>query len=315
MGRDEQRYRDAERALWASVGLDEPPAERRLRLARCDAEVRIQEVGPADGPPIVFVHGASNAGTSWAALAARLPGWRCLLVDRPGCGLSPPLGRRMDDVTSLGRFADDLVVDVLDALALDRAQVVGTSLGGYFALRATAAHPSRIDRLVVLAWTFGAPAASAPLVMRVATQPVLGRVTTRIPPTEGMVRSMLRQIGLRGAVDSGRFGPVEIAWFLALLRHTPTMRNEIDAMPRLMTMRGFNQSTLLAADLLARIEAPTLFLWGDDDPMGGEAYARPFAALVPGASLELLAGAGHAPWIDDPDGVAQRVAAFLTAPS
>jgi pimeloyl-ACP methyl ester carboxylesterase len=304
---NEDSYRRAERALWESVGAN--PTEQRLVLARTGATVRIQEVG--DGEPVIFVHGASNGGTSWASLAARLNGFRCVLVDRPGCGLSPRLEPGLADMSRLGTFADALVVDVLDAIGVTRAHVVGTSFGGYFALRAAAAHPERIGRVVTLSWSFGAPMVSTPLVMRIAMQPFLGRAVTKIPPTQRMARSMLKQIGLRHAVESGRFGPVEMAWFMSLLRDTETMRNEIDTMPRVVTMRGFNDETRLAPSLLGRVTSPTYLLWGEDDPMGGVEIAREFASNLPNAELELMRGAGHAPWMDDPDHVADRVRSFL----
>jgi pimeloyl-ACP methyl ester carboxylesterase len=293
--------------LWASVGAQ--PTERSLTLSRSGATVRIQEVGA--GPLTVFVHGASNAGASWASLVARLGDLRCVLLDRPGCGLSPPLNEPLADMTRFARFADDLVVDVLDALEVADASVVGTSFGGYFALRAAAAHPDRITKVVELGWTFGAPVESTPLVMRIATQPFLGRLMMRIRPTERMVRSMLKQVGLRHAVESGSFGDVEMAWFLALLRHTNTMRNEIDASPRIMTMRGFNDKTLLPSSLLAQVTAPACFIWGEQDPFGRPALARTFTDQFPDARLELMPNAGHAPWIDDPDHVARRVDEFL----
>lgn len=304
---NEDRYRQAESALWESVGAH--PTERRVTLERTGATVRLQEVG--EGRPVVFVHGASNGGTSWASLAARLDGFRCILIDRPGCGLSPRLTRGLTDMTRLGAFADDLVVDVLDAIGLVDAHVIGTSFGGYFALRSAAAHPDRINRLVALSWSFGAPMESTPLVMRIAMQPFLGRLATKIRPNERMARSMLKQIGLRHAVESGRFGPVEMTWFLSLMRDTDTMRNEIDAAPRVVTMRGFNDDTLLPPSLLAKVEAPAYFLWGEDDPMGGAEVAREFVRNCPNAELEIMPGAGHAPWMDDPDHVAERVGAFL----
>lgn len=302
-----QRYRQAEQALWQSVGVQ--PSERVLRLDRTGAVVRIQEVG--EGEPVVFVHGASNGGTSWASLASRLGGFRCVLVDRPGCGLSPRLESSLGDMAALGAFADDLVVDVLDALDVRTAHVVGTSFGGYFVLRAAAAHPDRIDRVVTLSWSFGAPVTSTPLVMRVAMHPVLRRMATRVPVSERMARSMLKQIGLRRAVESGTFGPVEMRWFLSLLGDTDTMRNEIDAAPRMVTMRGFNHDTLLTPALLAQVASPTYLLWGEEDPMGGAEIAREFAALLPDVRLEVMAEAGHAPWMDDPDHVVERVGAFL----
>ena len=304
---DEQRYRQAEATLWEAENAR--PSERPLDLERSGATIRVQEVGTGD--PVVFIHGASNGGSSWASLAARLEGFRCILLDRPGCGLSPPLRCRLTDMTQLGSFADGLIVDVLDALGIEEAHVIGTSFGGYFALRAAAAHPDRIVDVVTLSWSFGAPVAATPAVMRVAMLPVLGRLAARFPPNERTARLMLKQIGLRHALESGRFGAVEMAWFLSLLRDTDTMRNEIEATPRVVTLRGFNEDTLLSPSLLAQVECPVYLLWGEDDPMGGAEIARRFAAQLPDADLELLPDAGHTPWMDDPDHVAERVGAFL----
>ena len=89
---DEARYREAERRLWASVGVI--PTEQRVRLERTGLTVRVQEVG--QGPAVVLIHGASNSGASWAGLVARLDGFRCLLLDRPGCGLSDPQASPFD---------------------------------------------------------------------------------------------------------------------------------------------------------------------------------------------------------------------------
>lgn len=122
MATNEARYRDAERRLWESVGV--VPTEQRIHLARTEVTVRIQEVG--EGPAVVFVHGGTVNGTSWAPLVARLEGFRCVMLDRPGCGLSDPLSTGFDDVQRLGTFADALVVDVLDALELDTAHVAAT---------------------------------------------------------------------------------------------------------------------------------------------------------------------------------------------
>jgi 2-hydroxy-6-oxonona-2,4-dienedioate hydrolase len=305
---NEDRYRRTERDLWRSLGAQ--PAEQCVALERTGMRVRLQEIG--EGPTVIFIHGASNGATSWAPLAARLQDFHCVLLDRPGCGLSPRLKARLNNMSRLGSFADALIVDVLDALAVSKAHLVGTSFGGYFALRTAAAHRERVNRIVLLGWSFGAPAARAPFMMRVATRPVLGRVLTKVPVNERMLRAMLKQIGLRQAVETGRFGPTEIAWFQSLLRDTDTMRNEIDASPRIMSMRGFNEETLLTPSLLSSVEAPTYLLWGEDDPMGGAEIAREFSTRLPSAELDVMPHAGHAPWIDDPEFVARRVAAFLS---
>lgn len=152
---NEVRYREAERRLWQSVGVT--PTEQRVQLGRTGITVRVQEVG--QGPAVVLLHGTSNSGASWAPLVARLDGFRCVVLDRPGCGLSEPLVTRFDDLERLGTFADTLVIDLLDAMRLDDAHLVATSFGGYIALRTAAAHPDRIGRMVEFGWTFGAPIA------------------------------------------------------------------------------------------------------------------------------------------------------------
>lgn len=305
---NESRYRQAEQALWTSMGVT--PTERRLRLERTGTTVRVQELG--EGPTVVFVHGASNAGASWASLAARMDGFHCVLLDRPGCGLSEPVAARFADVDRLAAFADGLVVDVLEALEVDTGMVVATSFGGYIGLRTAAAHPDRVTRTFLIGWPIGAPIEKTPMSMRLSTVPGLGRVMLAIPPTAGMVKAMLKGIGLKSAIESGRFGPVEIEWFRSVLRDTDTMRNELRSLPPILTpIKGINETILHADDLLRSITNPIAFLWGEDDPMGGEVTARAFVDRIPGATLELLPGAGHAPWIDDPDHVAAAAKQFL----
>lgn len=198
MGVNERRFREAERRLWQSVGV--APTERRLHLGRANCEVRVQEVGA--GPAVVFVHGASNGGSSWASLVARLGGFRCILLDRPGCGLSEPLAAPPDGIAGIEAYADSLIADLLDALGLAGSHVVATSYGGYFAFRGAAAHPDRIDRILEFSWTVGAPMARVPPVMRLGSVGGVGWLMARVPPTERAVRMMLRQIGL--AVRSTR---------------------------------------------------------------------------------------------------------------
>ena len=202
------------------------PVERRVRLPRAGIDVRVQELG--DGPPVLFIHGASNSGTSWASLASRLPGFRCLLLDRPGCGLSDPLRTRIRGIDDLASLGDDLVADVLDGLGLDAAAVAANSFGGYFALRGALAHPERVGRIVILGWTAGAPLGKMPGLMRLASTPPLGSLLSRLPAGERTVRSMFRSIGLAGALDAGRVSGEAIAAYAALLNNTDSMRNDID---------------------------------------------------------------------------------------
>lgn len=291
---DETSFRRAEERLWQDVGVG--PTEHRVQLRRNDVAVRVQEVG--SGPPVLFLHGATNSAASWAFLAGRLASrFRCLLLDRPGCGLSDPLPTA-PGVERLPHHGDTLAVDVLDALGVGSAHLVSTSMGGYFALRAAAAHPERIGRIVHLGWSLGAPTGRLPLLMRLASLPGAGRLMAAMPVNERAVRSMFRQIGLKQALESGRIPQTVIDAYVALLRDTDTLANEVAtgggaSLPELV------RRVELSDDVLDRVRAPILFLWGEEDPFGGPAEARAFVGRVPGAELQFVPRAGHAVWLDD----------------
>lgn len=298
--------RTAERRVWDRLGLD--PVEHRLELERVGTTVRVQEVG--EGPPAVFVHGASVGGTSWADLAAALPDVRCLLVDRPGCGDSDPLPESVDAARQLA-VADDLVADVLDALGLASAAVVGTSRGGLDAVRGASAHPERVQRLVLIGWCFGTPGSTAPWWLRAQALPGAARFAAAMPVTRASVRASLRQFGLQRALDEGGFTDEALDWVVALLRGTDTMRHEMAAGAALLSVRDGYRPGLLPAHLLESVRAPTRIVIGSDDPFGGPEVARRLANAIPDADLHVVQNAGHAPWLDEPDTCVALLRSFL----
>ena len=95
---NEAKYREAEERLWDSAGRK--PIEHFVELPRNGVRVRVQEVG--EGPPALFLHGGPNSGSTWAPLLEHLEGFRCLLLDRPGTGLSDPIKLRKDAYFVLG---------------------------------------------------------------------------------------------------------------------------------------------------------------------------------------------------------------------
>ena len=288
-------YRDAERTLWRS--LDVVPEERWLRLPTLGTDVRIQELG--QGRPVLFIHGGSTAGSSWAELAAALPDVRCLLLDRPGTGLSAPLPAPVRDIAALQRVADVLIPDVLDALDLATGDVVATSFSGWFALRAALAAPSRIGRLALFGWTAGAPVGRLPWMLRIGVMPVIGDLIDRLPVTEASVGAIFRAIGSGDAVADGRITREAIGAYAALLRWTPTLRNDRDLGRLFLSARGLDDRIVLTADERGRITSPIDWLWGGRDAFGGESIARSFVAPFPDCRLTIASSAGHAPWVDD----------------
>lgn len=303
---NQARFLDAERRLWNTIGVT--PTERRVHLARNDVNVRIQELG--EGPPVLFVHGGTTSGMSWSMLASRLAGFRCILIDRPGTGASDPLPGKLD-VDSLPKLGGSLIVDVLDALELDSAHLVATSLGGYLALRTCAVHPERIQRMVQFSWPMGAPNPKLPAFFRVSAVPGVSIVMGAVPPNERSVRTLFGLLGHGPSLADGRIAPVEFEAYLSLLRNTDTMRNEMAAPRTIMNWAGKMHPHLLPDHLVSSITTPTLFLWGENDPFGGEAVARRLVDLMPNGVLEMFPGAGHAPWLDELDYCVTATSRFL----
>jgi pimeloyl-ACP methyl ester carboxylesterase len=119
-------------------------------------------------------------------------------------------------------------------------------------------------------------------------------------------------IGLGAALDDGRIADEAIEAYRAVLSHTDTLGNDI-ALGRLFLspVRGMDPRILLGAAERGRITVPVAFQWGDRDPFGGSAVARAFAEPFPDATLDVVEGVGHAPWMDDPARAAAFASSFL----
>lgn len=300
---NERRYRDAEQRFWNHHGL--APTERFVTLQHTGTRVRVQEVGK--GEPVLFIHGGPNSGTTWAPLVAYMPGVRCLLVDRPGTGLSEGWPVRAE---TLAGFAAAFVSDVLDGLGLDGAHVVASSFGGHIALRSAAAHPSRFRGMVQMACPALSPGETLPPFMRLVANPLSRTIIGRLPPNRRAGRSILRQLGHGASLDAGKIDPAFEAWSMALQRHTDTHRNDFKLIASVISRRPDLE---LNAEILGRVRAPTRFLWGRDDTFGDEEVARQLVDAIPTADVVFVANAGHLPWLDAPERLAQECLRFLSS--
>jgi pimeloyl-ACP methyl ester carboxylesterase len=180
-------YQAAERTFWAREGLE--PIDRWVDLGTRGGRVRVQDVGA--GTPTVFVHGTGGSGTYFAPLIAHLLGIRAITIDRPGWGLSDPLdfsARPYRDI------AADLLLRVLDTLGIERAHVVGASIGNVWALRFAQAAPDRVDRMALLGGSPISPEVTVPPFIKLLRTPV-GRVIVALPEKPGMFRKQLAQSG------------------------------------------------------------------------------------------------------------------------
>jgi pimeloyl-ACP methyl ester carboxylesterase len=300
----DHRIREAETRVFARYGLR--PEESFLDLAAARVRLRVLSVGT--GQPLVMLHGVTLAAAVWASWLAEFAGYRALLVELPGHGLSGPVAYRPGAVRehTLG-----LMDGIFDGLGLAAAPVVGHSLGGMFALWYAAARPGRIASLAAV----GDPAVALPgaevrMPLSLLTVPVFGEAMLRTPAPRRVYRGLLGQ-GLSPAAAEAMPGELVDVLRLAA-RRKGNARTVASLMHAIDGFRRPRTDSVMTDGELRRITAPTLFCWGTDDPFLAPARARPAIAKIPGAVLHEVPG-GHGPWLDDPAGCAKLVTGHLAA--
>jgi pimeloyl-ACP methyl ester carboxylesterase len=207
------RYRAAEQAIWERFGLS--PVERWVELDQPSARLRVVELG--SGEPVLFVPGSGGTGPYWAPLIAQLTRFRCLMLDRPGWGLSSPVKYDSRDYSTM---TARILKGVLEGLGIQRAYVVGASVGGAWALRLAQRHPSTVGRVVLLG---GSPTQELeiPRFIKLLRSPI-GAIVVRLPMGEGRIRDLLRGLGHGGTLDAGRMDDV-VEWRQAFHRYSESL--------------------------------------------------------------------------------------------
>jgi pimeloyl-ACP methyl ester carboxylesterase len=255
-------------------------------------------------PAVVLVHGGLSQAGEWLSLAGRIDG-HVVIPDRPGCGLGYPIDYRGLDYR---RAAAAWLLDLLDALDLDEVDLVGNSMGGFFAVAFALAHPQRVRRLALV----GAPAGldrQLPLFVRLLGHPVTGPLLARMrtdDPEAFRRRVVARLLAARPERVPPAF--LELAVTAAALPGADQASRSM--LGAVTTLRGWRCELLLREELAA-LPVPTLFLWGDADAFAPPSSGAELAARMPCAGIEVLAEAGHLPWLDRPDAVAASLAGFF----
>jgi pimeloyl-ACP methyl ester carboxylesterase len=192
--------------------------------------------------------------------------------------------------------------------------IVGTSLGGWWALCLARGEPSRVDAIASL----GVPALAFPGVQgdpffTAMTTPGIGRLVARLPhPGMRAMRFSMRH----GALGPRAEANTPDEWFHASIAtmRMPGWRTAMWSHLNLAFRTGRPRpGNHFGDDELPGITAPVLFIWGDKDVYGAPDMGRRACELMPDARLEVLSG-GHAPFLDDPQRCGMLISDFLATP-
>ena len=246
--------------------------------------LQIEYFDEGQGPVVLYLHSSEGPNPELEVVKALTRTNRVVMPALPGFGTS--------ETASFIKSVDDMsyvVLDLIEALDLTEVTVLGSSFGGWVAVElATKASP-RIARLVL----------DNPLGLRFAKDPTVREfpdIYQDLPsqwsayfsasePMDGRDwPSVERDIALRAA--RGREMFVKLGWSPYL--YSPKLAGRIH-----------------------RASMPALVLWGDQDKLASRDYAQSYAAALPDASLEVIAGAGHFAFLDKPDAVVSAVQAFV----
>jgi poly(3-hydroxyalkanoate) depolymerase len=242
------------------------------------------------GPPLLLINGIGAALEMLEPLTSRLHGHETIAFDLPGCGRSS-LPRRPLCMRELA----DLCRRLIDALGHDRVDVLGYSFGGAVAQELAYRAPDRVRRRVRCGSTPGLPALPpGPRVLAMMLTPA--RYYSR-----GLGAYIVPRIaGGRTARD-----PAALAENLEhRQRHPPSL---LGYSYQLGAITGWTSQPWLR-----RIQAETLVLHGDDDPIAPLLNARWMTHLIPSARLRVIPGAGHLFLLDEPTIAPPLIRSFLT---
>lgn len=280
-------------------------------------ELCYQTRGPEDGEPMIFIMGLSAQMVFWPealldALAER--GYRVVIFDNRDVGKSSAIRKpfRYGPMMAMLRYMlglkvqapytlDDLVADtvgLMDALGIEKAHLVGASMGGMIAQLIAATHPQRVRSLTsIMSSTNGRflpPPKPAALKTLVAPR-------VRIETMEQYVAFGLNTMSrLGGTLDPGREALADMfrrSWERGL--NPRGVRNQFMA---ILATGGF-------ARRLRRVRCPTQVIHGGSDPLIRPAGGRASAKAIPGARLAMIDGMGH----DLPPSVLPRIADLIDA--
>ena len=244
------------------------------------------------GPVLVLIHGITSSSRTWEKVLPALAEHHTVLApDLLGHGESAkPSGDY-----SLGAYASG-VRDLMVALGLTPATVVGHSLGGGIAMQLAYQFPERIERLALV--SSGGLGREVNLILRAATLPGSEYVLPLLcaPVLRDAVRTLGRAAGLVGLKPGADLqGILEGFGSLAAV---DARRAFLQTARSIMDVTGQRVSAQDRLYLAAGM--PTLIVWGENDPMIPVAHGRAAHAEMPGSRLELFPDAGHFPFNDDP---------------
>ena len=267
--------------IWADL------AEVEYRVEYVDANgVRTRSLQAGRGESVIFLHGTSGHLEAFARnLPAHAAAYHCHAIDMLGHGYTD----KPQFPYEIPRYVEHLL-SYLDATGIDRAHLVGESLGGWVAAWLASEHPSRVRSLQLIA--AGGTKANPEVMQRIKAATTEAVLTDNIELTRARLNLLMH--------DPGSSVSDELVQIRHRIYHRPEFQANLGNLLCLQEME-IRQRNLLTPDRLARIDAPTLVIWGRQNPFGRVPEAQSMHDQIRGSRLELFDDCGHWPQHEQAD--------------
>jgi 2-hydroxy-6-oxonona-2,4-dienedioate hydrolase len=232
-----------------------------------------------EGSPVVFLHGTSGHLEAFSRnIVPHAQHYAVHVIDMLGHGYTGKPARPYE----IPGYVQHLI-DYLDAVGIEKAHIVGESLGGWVGARAAVDHPDRVASLQLLC--AGGTVANPEVMARIDSSTRQAVTTDDVELTRNRLRLLMAD-------------PVNATEELVQVRHRiyhePTFVANIDNLLSLQKME-IRVPNLLTPEQMGRITQPTLIVWGRKNPFGDVPEAQAMHAAIPGSRLELFEDTGHWP--------------------
>jgi pimeloyl-ACP methyl ester carboxylesterase len=294
-------------ALLRETAAPQQAAGERARFVEVNGlAIHYRQWGPAEGPPLVLIHGTLAWAETWRDIARPLgeTGWRVIAPDLPPFGYSP----RPADGDYSRTAQSKLILSFADALSLDRFALAGHSFGGGATVEAAMAAPERVSALILLDVALGldAPPPSGALRSLLAVGPLRNTLSAAT-----FANPWLTGYGLRNFIADDALATAER---VALYQQPLSVRGTSPAIGDWLRTGLFGDHAGARSGDKANyrdLAIPTLVIWGREDTVTPLPQGEEIAALLPDATLVVLDRVNHIPHLEQPESVAREMLGFL----
>ena len=279
-----------------------------------DVELFIQEMGPQDGQPILFIHGTAAWSGLWRETMTPLAeaGYRCIAIDIPPFGFSErPVTPSYGNTDQARR-----IVALMDELGIQHAILFGHSFGGGATMETALTIPERIDALILLD-VGGLNLNLKPTPEKSERTPLelfLGTPTVRNPV---LAATATNPLFTRTLISAMLFDPANATdEKIEILQEPLVLQDSTNTLGDWLKEVLGPQEVSLTSDPAnyQSLDMPALIVWGDHDTIIPLPEGEYLQSILPNAELVVMKGVSHIPHLEDFDTLMEIVLGFLNSP-